>query len=101
MTLLIMVTFGTIPFAIGLATGKRSVATGISILIVIGSFLLSTFSQAVDWLQDYEPLSLLHYFPAADIVKNGIDLKDVAVFGAVTIVLLALSIVSFRSRDVA
>jgi ABC-2 type transport system permease protein len=101
MTLLIMITFGTIPFAVGLATGRRSVATGVSILIVIGSFLLSTFAQAVDWLSDYEPLSLLHYFPAADIVKNGIDLKDVAVFGVVTVVLLVLSIAFFRARDVA
>lgn len=101
MTLLVMITFGTIPFAVGLATGKRSAATGISILVVIGSFLLTTFGQAVDWLHDYEPLSLLHYFPAADIVKNGIDLKDVAVFAVVTVVLLVLSLFFFRSRDVA
>jgi len=101
MTLLIMITFGTIPFAVGLATGRRSVATGVSILIVIGSFLLSTFAQAVDWLSDYEPLSLLHYFPAADIVKSDIALKDVAVFGVVTVVLLVLSIAFFRARDVA
>lgn len=101
MTLLVMVTFGTIPFAVGLATGKRSAATGISIIVVIGSFLLTTFGQAVDWLHDYEPLSLLHYFPAADIVKNGIDLKDVAVFAVVTVALLVLSLFFFRTRDVA
>jgi len=101
MTLLVMITFGTISFAVGLATGKRSAATGVSIIVVIGSFLLTTFGQAVDWLHDYEPLSLLHYFPAADIVKNGVDLKDVAVFAVVTIVLLVLSLFFFRKRDVA
>jgi ABC-2 type transport system permease protein len=101
MTLLIMVTYGTIPFAVGFATGKRAAATGISILTIIGSFILSTFGQAVDWLADYEKLSLLHYFPAVDIVKNGIDLKDVAVFGAITFVLLVAGAVAFRRRDVA
>lgn len=101
MTLLIMITFGTIPFAVGLATGRRALATGLSIIVVIGSFLLSTFGQAVDWLHDYEPLSLLHYFPAADIVKNGIDMKNVVVFAAITIVLLVFSVILFRRRDVA
>lgn len=101
MTLLVMMTYGTIPFAVGLATGRRAVATSLSILVIIGSFLLSTFGQAVDWLSNYENLSLLHYFPASDIVKNGFDLKDVAVFAGITIVLLVLGVVMFRRRDVA
>ncbi|HRJ06695.1 MAG TPA: ABC transporter permease subunit [Candidatus Saccharibacteria bacterium] len=101
MTLLIMVTFGTIPFAVGFASGRRAAATGISILIIIGSFILSTFGQAVDWLSDYEKLSLLHYFPAVDIVKDGIQASDALVFAIVTIGLLAASIVIFRGRDIA
>lgn len=101
MTLLIMVTYGTIPFAIGLASGKRAAATGLGILTIIGSFILSTFGKAVDWLADYEKLSLLHYFPAVDIVKNGIQVKDIAVFAAITLVLLLAGAVIFRRRDVA
>ena len=101
MTLLIMVTYGTIPFAIGFASGKRSVASAIGILTIIGSFILTTFGQAVDWLADYEKLSLLHYFPAVDIVTNGIELRDVAVFAVVTLTLLVAGLVAFRRRDVA
>lgn len=101
MTLLIMATFGTIPFAVGFATGRRAAATGLSILTIIGSFILSTFGQAVDWLGDYEKLSLLHYFPAVEIAKNGIELRDVLVFAIVTLVLLVVSVVVFRRRDVA
>lgn len=101
MTGLMMVTFGTIPFAIGMITGKRSAAMAVSVLAIIGSFLLSTFGQAVDWLGDYEKFSLLHYFPAVDIVKNGINGKDAALLGAVTVILLLIAIVVFRRRDVA
>ncbi len=101
MTLLVMVTFGTIPFAIGLATGKRAAATGVAILTIIGSFILSTFGQAVDWLADFEKLSLLHYFPAVDIVKSGVELSDISVFGVITSVLLVIGIICFRRRDVA
>lgn len=101
MTGLMMVTFGTIPFAIGLATGKRGLATGVSILVIIGSFLVSTFSAAVDWLQDFEKLSLLHYFPAVDIAKEGIELRDVVVLASLTLALLLVTYISFRRRDVA
>jgi len=100
MTLLTMVTYGTIPFAVGFASGRRAVATGLAILTIIGSFILTTFGQAVDWLSDFERLSLLHYFPAVDIVKNGIDTNDVAVFATITVVLLIVGVVRFRGRDV-
>jgi hypothetical protein len=101
MTGLIMVPFGTIPFAAGLATGKRAAATLVSVLVIIGSFILSTFGQAVDWLGDYEKLSLLHYFPAVDIVKGSINPGDVSVLGGLTLLLLIVAFVRFRTRDVA
>ncbi len=101
MTGLMMVAFGTIPFAIGMISGKRAAAMAASVLVIIGSFLLSTFGQAVDWLGNYEKLSLLHYFPAVDIVKDGIDGKDAVVLGGITLVLLVVAIVVFRRRDVA
>ncbi|MEO5499609.1 MAG: ABC transporter permease subunit, partial [Candidatus Saccharimonadales bacterium] len=101
MTWLMMVAYGTIPFAIGFASGKRGAASGLSILVIIGSFLLSTFAQAVEWLETLEPLSLLHYFPAVDIAKDAINPRDVAVLGGIALVLLAVSIVTFRRRDIA
>jgi ABC-2 type transport system permease protein len=100
MTGLLMVTFGTVPFAIGFLTGRRAVAMTISTFIVIGSFILSTFGKAVDWLGDYEKLSLLHYFPAVEIVKEGIGMSDVIVLVTITIGLLAIAMVQFRRRDV-
>ena len=100
-TLLIMVTYGTIPFAIGLGTGRRALATGVSILTIIGSFILSTFGEAVDWLADFQKLSLLQYFPAVDIVKNGVQLSDITVFVVVTTTLLVFGLLQFRRRDVA
>jgi len=101
MTILIMTAYGTIPFAVAFASGRRSAATFVAIFVIIGGFILSTFGQAVDWLQDYEKLSLLHYFPAADIVTDGIKIGDVAVLGGLTFVLLVLAIVLFRRRDIA
>ena len=101
MTGLMMVAFGTIPFTIGIASGKRAVANAIGITVVIGSFILSSFGGAVDWLESYENLSLLYYFPAVDIVTSGIEGKDVLVLGGITVVLLVVAFIAFRRRDVA
>lgn len=100
MTWLLMVAYGTIAFGIGSITGEKGAATAISILVIIGSFILSTFGQAVDWLADYEWLSLIHYFPATDIVKDGIYWPNVVVLGGLTAVLLLAAAIVFRSRDV-
>ena len=101
MTGLVMVTFGTIPFAIGMASGRRGMATSLSVLAVIGSFLLTTFGAMVEWLADFERLSLLHYFPATDIVRSGAEASDIAVLGGLTSGLLLVAYLRFRSRDVA
>lgn len=101
MTWLVMIAFGSVAYAAGMATGKRSIASFIGIVVIIGSFLLSTFAMAVDWLAELEAFSLLYYFPAADIVRDGIDLMDVAVLSGVTLVSLAAAWWLFRRRDIA
>lgn len=100
MTWLVMVTFGTIPFALGYMTGRRSIASLLGIVVIIGSFLLSTFGPAVDWLRDYEKLSLLHYFPAVDIAKGTLNFADIILYVAITAVLFIAGILVFRLRDV-
>jgi len=100
MTWLLTVCLATVVFSVGLATGRRGLTMGIGVLLAAGSFILTTFAKSVEWLQSYEVASLLHYFPAADIAKTGIDLSDVAVFAVIIIVMLGMSIVLFRRRDV-
>ena len=99
MTFLVMATYGTITFVAGVASGKRAVAMLVGVVTIIGSFLLTTFSAAVDWLQPYEKLSLLHYFPAVDIIKHGINWRDVTVFIAVMVLALIVAWVCLRRRD--
>lgn len=101
MTWLVMVTYGTVTFAAGFASGSRAVANTLGMLVIVGSFILSTFGKAVDWLADFEKFSLLHYFPAVDIVKGAVDYNDVVVLATVGLVSLVIAIILFRRRDVA
>ncbi len=97
---LLAVALATIIFGIGLATGRRGLTTGLGVLIAVGSFLLTTFSVSVDWLASYEKLSILHYFPAADIAQGVFDPLDLIVYGALVIVFLVGGWLFFCRRDI-
>lgn len=101
MTWLLMVTFGTITLGAGLMFGKKSLAMAVGVGVIMGSFILSTFGAAVDWLEPYEKLSIIHYFPAIEIVKNTADMTGVFVLGGVTVAVLATAWLLFRRRDIA
>lgn len=99
-TWLLIVTLTTIVLGLGLGAGKRGITMGVGVLVAAGSFILTTFSSAVDWLQPYETFSLLHYFKAVDVAKGTIELGDVMVFAAVILLFVGYGIIGFRRRDV-
>jgi ABC-2 type transport system permease protein len=101
MTWLLMTAYGSVAFAAGMIFGSRGIANAISIFVIIGSFLLSTFGQAVDWLEKFEKISLIHYFPAVEVAKGSIEWKDAGILGLVTIIVLIVAIIAFRRRDIA
>lgn len=100
MSWLLMVTFGTIPFAAGVVSGHRAAAMAVGVLVVIGSFILTTFGQSVDWLQSYERFSLLYYFPAIEAVKDGVNWLDAVVLGGIALIALVIAVFVFRRRDI-
>lgn len=100
MAWLLMIALSSVTFAAGIMSGKRAVAMVVGMLVVVGGFILSTFGSAVDWLEPYQWLSLFEYFPAVDVVKDGIIIEDVLVLGGVSIVALVLGWIGFVRRDI-
>lgn len=100
MAWLVTSTIATVTFAVAMATGSRALSTTFGVLLVTVSFIVSTFSAGVDWLRDYEFLSIYHYFPAVDVAKNAITGSDVLVLTAIALVPLVISWIMFRVRDV-
>lgn len=101
MTWLVTLSLATMVLGIGLATGRRGITMAIGVIVAVGSFILTTFAKSVDWLAAYDKLSILHYFPAATVAKSHINLRDVAVYAALTLLFLLIGIIFFRRRDVA
>lgn len=99
-TWLLVTSLATLIFGIGLASGSRALTTGLGIVLTIGSFLLSTFSSAVDWLKDYDWLSLFHYFPATDIAKGTVEWGNAIFYVVILLVALCIAFLFFPRRDV-
>lgn len=91
----------TIPFSIGIATGRRAPTMFIGLLVTIGSFLLTTFAKAVDWLKDWEVISLVHYYDTATLRDGHFNQGDVWILATIALVMLIVAILSFRRRDIA
>ncbi len=99
-TWLLVTALASLIFAVGLATGKRSLTTAVAVIVAIGSFLMSTFSQAVDWLKEWEFVSFFHYFPATDIAKGTVEWMNVWVYAGITVISLGIALLAFVRRDI-
>lgn len=95
------VTAFTIPFSIALATGKRAITMFVGLFVAIGSYILTTFARSVDWLKDWEQLSLMHYYDTGSIRHGAFDSLDAIVLGFIITVTLIVATALFRSRDIA
>lgn len=89
----------TIVICLGHALGQRAPTTGIALLITIGSFILTTFGSAVDWLKPYERASLLHYYDATGLTKHDFSSSHLWVLLAIGVVAVSVALVRFRTRD--
>lgn len=95
------VTAFSIPFSVALATGKRAVTMFVGLFVAIGSYILTTFARSVDWLNDWEKFSLMHYYDTGSIRHGSFDSVDAVVLGLIIVTALVIATAVFRTRDVA
>lgn len=101
MTWLLGVALAAIPFAIGLATGSKGLATIVGVLVIAASYLVSVIGMAVDWIADIEPFTPFYYFSPLEVVKEGISWAHIVVLAGVVVVAVLLALLRFRKRDIA
>jgi len=87
-------------FGIGLATGRSGLTVIIGTLVVVESYIVTTFAVGVEWLKNWEWVSLFKYFDPSWVVAHGIRLTDAVVYLAIILVSLLVSWLIFRHRDI-
>jgi ABC-2 type transport system permease protein len=91
--------FGTLAFAVGAATGSRSLALGVSAGAAVLAYLAnSVFPQmaALSWTPKVSPF---HWYLGGDPLTDGIQWGGVAALAITTVVLAAAGTLSFTHRD--
>ncbi len=88
----------TIVFSLGAITGSRTLPMAAGIGLIIISFILEA-GRAVDWLEPFQKLSLLHYYDASKLVGSGISVSHQLIILGITVAMFVIGLVVFRRRD--
>lgn len=100
-TCLLGFALGGLALALGALTGRRWVAAGTSLMVLITGFFLNGLGALVDWLEPWRPLSPFYHYIANDPLANGLDAGHALVLVAWAVIGTALAVWLFGRRDLA
>jgi ABC-2 type transport system permease protein len=92
---------GALAFAIGTATGRKTLALGASAGVAVLAYLANGVFpqlQGLEWTREVSPW---HWYLGGEPLKNGLQTGDALLLLAVTLVLVAAGVWRFNRRDVA
>jgi ABC-2 type transport system permease protein len=90
---------GGLALALGAITGRRWLAAGVSLMVVITGFFLNGLGALVDWLAPWRPISPFYHYIANDPLSNGLDPGHALVLVAWAVIGGAIAVVAFERRD--
>jgi ABC-2 type transport system permease protein len=93
--------FGASALAIGAATGRRSLAIGVTSGAAAGTYLIDVLALSVDGLGWLQRLSPFYYYRASEPLSNGLDVGHAAVLAILAIAAIAAGVLAFERRDLA
>ena len=99
MAVLLGVLFGSLALAVGAATGLRGVSVGVVSFVAAGSYLLNSLGGLVEGMKALRPLSPFYYYGASNPLRNGLDIQHALVLAGLAVLLLGVSLLAVRSRD--
>jgi ABC-2 type transport system permease protein len=98
---LLALAYGTIAVLLGAATGRRTVAIGLTVAAAVAAYLVNGLAPLVHALEVPQKLSPFYHYAVGDPLRNGISFRHMAVLVAIAVVATALAPWLFSRRDVA
>ncbi len=96
---LLAIMFGALALAIGCARGKKALAMGVTGAVGFTAYIVNALGPMVDWLAPFQKFSPFYYYNSTDPLSNGLDLGHAALLLGLSLVFLAVALVSFQRRD--
>lgn len=94
------VAYGEIAVLVGAATGRRSLAIGVTAAAGVAAYLVNGLAPLVDALEAPQKLSPFYHYAAGDPLRNGLSFGHTAVLVVIAVAAALLAPVFFRRRDV-
>ncbi len=97
---LFAILFGSVSFAVGAATGRRSLAVGVGAGLAILGFAANGVLpqiEGLEWSQDFSPF---HWLNGELPLVNGVDWQSVLVMSGLALTLVLVGLWTFDRRDV-
>ncbi len=91
--------FMTLALSLGAMTGRLSITVGVSSLVGVAGYFLSSFALAIEKLKPYEKLSPYYYYGSKNILEGQTEPKLVAIMVLAIAVLMLTGSILFNRRD--
>ncbi|MDA8343120.1 MAG: ABC transporter permease subunit [Actinomycetota bacterium] len=96
---LLALLLGSLALALGAATGRRGMARGITAIVAVAAYLLSSLAALVSWLRPVRWLSPWYHALGVDPLTTGFSLFHLAVLVLVVAACVGAALVAFDRRD--
>lgn len=98
---LLALVFGALALAVGGLTGQIVLSRAVPALVAVVAYVINGLGSIVSWLRPLRPGSPFYQYIGHDPLRNGASLTSVGISLATVAVLLAVSVETFRRRDIA
>lgn len=99
--LLLLIAAGGFVMCIATFCQRRSIAVGVSIGVLLASYLLGFFEAFFDIVKYFSWASMLNYFQPTDVVRDGaIPLASAAGLLTIAVLFWTAGLIRFQTRDV-
>src|SRR5262249_55465697 len=93
--------FAALALGVGAATGRRAAAIGASVVVMVLGYFGNNLAPQVPGLHWAQRLSPFYYYLNGKPLVNGLDTAGAAILLGVAVVLVAIGLARFRTRDLA
>jgi ABC-2 type transport system permease protein len=93
--------FGALAFAVGGATGRRSLTLGVSAGVAVLAYVANSLIPQIEGMAWVRDLSPFHWYLGGSPLVNGLQASDSLLMAGTAAVLVAIGVWRFDRRDIA
>ena len=93
--------YGAIAFMVAAATGRKTLAIGLTVALAVGAYLVNSLASLVEVLEPFQKATPFYHYAVADPLREGLDPWHTLFLIAVGAVAAAAGVLLFDRRDLA